>query len=191
MENKLGLVHIYTGDGKGKTTASLGTALRSISHGMNVCMIQFLKGGTYTGEYIASQGLLPRFTLRSFGKNCTYSEKRATGEFECLNCRDCFLTREECIEECRQAMNYAEEVLKSGQFNLVILDELNVAVSLGYVSSAAVLKLLKEKQKKVEVIITGRGAPKELIDAADYVTEMKKIKHPMDSGVKGRFGIEY
>jgi cob(I)alamin adenosyltransferase len=187
-----GLVHVYTGDGKGKTTASVGLALRAIGHGMNVYMIQFLKGGGHSGEGIAAETLLPdRFKVRQFGKPCPYSEEMKKGVMECGNCKDCFLSRKEERENVNEALDLAEKIVGSGKFDVVILDEINNAASRKLASVVRVLKIINSRKPHVEVVLTGRNAPKDFIEAADYVTYLKKVKHPFNKGIRVRYGIDY
>jgi len=185
-----GLVHVYTGDGKGKTTTSLGLALRAVGHGLNVYVIQFLKGGGFSGEYDASRDL-DRLTIKQFGKPCPYSEKIKNGELECGNCKDCFLTRTQEREKVADALLLAEEIAKSKKYDVLVLDEINNTVSRKLTSVARMKRLIKSKRPDLELILTGRNAPKEFIELADYVTEMKRVKHPFTKGIRARYGIDY
>ncbi|MBD3388693.1 MAG: cob(I)yrinic acid a,c-diamide adenosyltransferase [Candidatus Altiarchaeales archaeon] len=186
-----GLVHVYTGEGKGKTSASVGLATRALGHGLKVYMIQFLKGGGHSGEYLASKEFLPNFTIKQFGKPCPYSEEMKKGTMECGNCKDCFLSRREEREKVSEGLELAEKIVKSGKYDVVILDEINNAVSRKLTSVSKVVKLIRGRKSNVELILTGRHAPKDVIDDADYVTEMKRIKHPFMKGVRVRHGIDY
>jgi cob(I)alamin adenosyltransferase len=186
-----GLVHVYTGDGKGKTTVALGIALRAIGHGLTVYMIQFLKGGRHVGEVEAAENMLPGFKIKQFGKPCPYSEEMKKGDMDCGNCKDCFLTRKEEREKVNEALDLAERVVTSDKYDVVILDEINNAVNRKLTSVSRVLKLIKSRKPSVELILTGRNAPKEIADVADYVTVMKKVKHPFNKGMRVRFGIDY
>ncbi len=191
MKEALGLVHVYTGDGKGKTTASLGLALRAAGHGLSVLVVQFLKGCNFLGE-LESLARHPNIEIKQFGKPCTYSERfKAGSQSSCGNCRDCFMTREEEEAQARNALQYGERAAKSGIHDLVILDEANVALAGRLISVEDILELIKKKHRNTELVLTGVGAPEEIIKAADYVTEMKKIKHPIAKGTYGRRGIEY
>ena len=184
------MVQVYTGNGKGKSTAALGQVLRAMGHGYRAVIIQFLKGGGYTGEVLAAKKFLPRLEIKQFGKPCTYSHKKERGE-ECGNCRDCFLTREEEVEWAHKALNYARKVASSGEYDLVVLDEINVILARRLLSVEEVLELIKNKHPETELILTGQRAPLEIIRVADLVTEMRKLKHPFDKGIYGRRGIEY
>ncbi|MFH1055039.1 MAG: cob(I)yrinic acid a,c-diamide adenosyltransferase [Candidatus Altiarchaeota archaeon] len=186
-----GLVHVYTGEGKGKTTAAVGLATRAIGHGMSVYMIQFLKGGGHAGEVEAAEKMLPTFKVKQFGKPCPYSEEMKMGGMECGNCKDCFLSRKEEREKVEEALELAEKVVSSGKYDVVILDEINNVLSRKLTSVVRVLKLIKSRKVSVEMVLTGRNAPKELIDEADYVTYMKRIKHPFTKGIRSRYGIDY
>ena len=190
-KKRVGLVHVYTGDGKGKTTSSIGLAVRAVGHGMTVYMIQFLKGGGHAGEVEAAEKMLTNFKIKQFGKPCPYSQEMKKGSMECGNCKDCFLTRQEEKEKVDEGLDLAEKILKSGRYDLVILDEINNAMNRKLASVARVSKLINSKKSNVELVLTGRNAPKEIIDAADYVTFMKRIKHPFSKGIRARYGIDY
>lgn len=178
MNIERGMVHVYTGDGKGKTTAALGLALRALGWDFRVSMIQFIKGYSEIGEIkFAENHPNNRFIIRQFAIDVS----RAIDERKLLARR----------EEAAQAMAYAEEIVRSGEFDLVILDELSVAIHYGLIDLARVLKLIEEKPIPVELVITGRNAPRELIKAADYATEMLMLQHPFEKGVQARRGVDY
>jgi cob(I)alamin adenosyltransferase len=170
-----GTVQIYTGDGKGKTTAAFGLALRACGHGRRVLVLQFMKGSERYGELKAAASLAS-FTVEQYG-------------------RDDFVRRgaptPEDVRLAAAGMARARQAVGGGDFDLVVLDELNVAVAYGLVPEDDVLALIKEKPAALELVLTGRGAPPALIEAADLVTEMKEIKHPYRRGVKAREGVEY
>lgn len=188
---RTGLVHVYTGNGKGKTTSALGLALRAIGHGYEVYMIQFLKGGRHIGELLASEEKIKQFTIKQFGKMCPYSEEMMKGTIDCGNCKDCFLSRKEEVAKANEALNFAKSIIKSRKYGLVILDEINNAMDKKLLSIEDVASIIKEKPKEVELVLTGRNAPKGIIELADYATEMREIKHPFNRGVRVRWGIDY
>jgi cob(I)alamin adenosyltransferase len=170
-----GLVQIFTGDGKGKTSAALGIVLRALGHGLRVYFVFFMKGDYPYGERnILSQ--LPNVTMASFG----------SGKF--INPAD---IKPEETEQARQALAAAREAMLSGNYDLVVLDEVNLAVAWKLVELNEMIQLVKDKPQNVELILTGRQADTELIKLADLVTEMVKIKHPYDEGVRARKGIDY
>jgi len=170
-----GLVEIFTGDGKGKTSAALGVALRALGHNRRVHIIFFMKGGYPYGErQILAQ--LPNISFSSFGQDYLVDPNNIKPEDK---------------EQARKGLEKAREVIFSGNYDLVILDEINVAVGWKLVEVSEVLELIKNKPKNVELILTGRYADPKLIDAADLVTEMVKVKHPYNKGVKSRKGIDY
>ena len=170
-----GLIQVYTGDGKGKTTCALGLALRAIGRGFKVFMVQFLKGRD-TGEARAAARLAPEMTLRSFGRPVLINLKAPAPED---------------LQLLREALDLARGVISSGEYDLVILDEINVALAYGLLPLKEVLELLASRPPWVEVVLTGRGAPLELIAAADLVTEMLPIKHYYEAGIPAREGIEW
>ena len=170
-----GLVQVYTGDGKGKTSAAFGLALRAIGRGLKVYIIQFIKGGFDYGElYVVDK--LPNITLKAFGRGKFVTQQPPS---------------EEDVRFAEEALQLAEKTIKSGEYDLVILDEINVALNLKLISLEKVLELIKGKPKHVELVLTGRYAPKEVIDAADLVTEMREVKHPFKKGCQAREGIEF
>jgi cob(I)alamin adenosyltransferase len=170
-----GLVQVYTGDGKGKTSAAFGAALRAIGRGLKVYIIQFIKGGFDYGElYVVNK--LPNLKLAAFGR----------GRFV----TDVSL-QEEDVRLAKEAFELARKVVRSGEYDVVVLDEINVALNLKLVGIEETLRLIRNKPKHVELILTGRYAPRQIIEAADLVTEMKEIKHPFRRGLKPRKGIEY
>ena len=168
-----GYVQVYTGNGKGKTTAALGLALRAAGAGMRVFIGQFIKE-----ERASEQKALERFTdlisVRRFGHGLCITRKPA----------------KEDIDAALEGMKEAEEALLSGRFDLVILDEINVAVSLGLVRVEDVLRLIEARPPTIELVLTGRGADERVTAIADLVTEMRDVKHYWDKGVKARRGIE-
>ena len=170
-----GLVLVYTGNGKGKTTAAMGQALRAVGHGLKVLVIQFMKGKKY-GEVIAAEKFLPGITVRLCGL-------------------DSFVMRENPapvdVELAKQGVGIAAKALTSGEYNMVILDEINVVLDFKLVSLSEVVEMIKARDPKVDVILTGRYAPPEIIELADTVSEINEIKHHYAAGMKERAGIEY
>ena len=167
-----GLVQIYTGDGKGKTTAALGLAMRAVGRGLRVVVIQFIKGDPY-GEHI-------------FAEKCKLFDIIEVSRGDSFKKDDKILK-----EECAHTLTLANEYLVGGKYDLIVLDEIFSALTKGFISKAQVLELLAKRPPEVELVLTGRGAPPEIIEKADLVTEMKLIKHPYDKGIKARLGIEY
>ena len=177
-----GYLQIYTGEGKGKTTAALGLALRALGAGLSVFLGQFIKGMRYS-EIEALDRLAKAF-LKKDGS--TALEVRQFG-------RGCFIRRAPepaDIEAAASGLAAARQAMLSGKWDLVILDEINVALSIGLLSEAEVLGFLDERPETVELVLTGRGAPASLIERADLATEMKAVKHYYKQGVEGRKGIE-
>ena len=191
--SRLGLVHVYTGNGKGKTTASLGLAMRALGHDLRVYMAQFMKMG-YTGEIInVKRNDLP-IDIEPFSVKCTndamHQLQIRQGTFEGY-CRQCFAPAEYDREKALEAFEHSKAAATSGLYDLVILDEINVVLSKGLLETARVLELIGSKHRNTELVLTGRNAPREIMEKADYVTEMTAIKHPMNSGVTARKGIEF
>jgi len=173
LEN--GLVQVYTGNGKGKTSAAFGAALRAVGRGLNVYVIQFIKGGFDYGELYSVKNL-PNMKLAAFGRGRFITEPQPP---------------KEDVQLAREGFKLAQNTVNGGEYDLVVLDEINVVMHLKMISVDEVLKLMKNKPKHVELILTGRNAPAPIIEAADLVTEMKEIKHPYSTGVPPRKGIEY
>ena len=173
MKNNLGKVHIYTGDGKGKTTAALGLALRAIGAGYKVSIIQFLKGQRYSE--LKSLKYLPKLEIRHFGQK-SYIHK--TG------------TKKDRLEALK-ALAVAKEIINSNKYNVVILDEIFFATFFKLIEPIEIISLIKNKPKNVELILTGRKVEPLFVKLADYITEMKEVKHPYQKGIKARQGIEY
>nr|AIF25192.1 Cob(I)alamin adenosyltransferase (cobO, btuR) [uncultured marine thaumarchaeote SAT1000_48_A08] len=173
-----GLVIVYTGGGKGKTTAALGLALRAIGYNHKVCMIQFIKGSWHYGEMDSSKKLAPEFELIAVGKGF-------------VGIMDDKSPREEHEKIAEEAIKICKEKISSRNFDLVILDEVNYAIDLGLINIEDVIELIKTKPDNLDVVLTGNNAKQEIIDLADLVTEMKEIKHPFKSGIKAKKGIDF
>jgi len=170
-----GRVQIFTGDGKGKTTAAIGAVIRALGHGLRVYIVYFMKGDYPYGERsILSQ--LPNVTMASFGSRDFIDPANIKPEEK---------------EQAKRALTAAREAMLSGSYDLIVLDEVNLAAAWNLVELDEVLRLIDEKPEGVELILTGRRADSRLVKAADLVTEMLKIKHPYDEGVAAREGIEY
>lgn len=179
-----GLLIVYTGNGKGKTTAALGMCIRAVGYGWRVCVIQFVKGSWKYGELKGLKRLEPEVELHVVGEGF-------------VGIIDDDKDFEEHCKAAREGLVLADEKLRSDDFRLVILDELNVALELGLVKREKVADLLKLRgdesagKKKIHLVITGRGAPDWLVAEADLVTEMKEIKHPFQQGIKAQKGIDW
>ncbi len=175
MDSRKGLIQVLTGDGRGKTTAALGQAMRAAGHGFKVYIVQFMKGWPYYGE-LKTVGQHPNITIKQFG-------------------RPDFVDRDNPdpvdIEMAREALDHSREVVMSGEYDMVILDEVNVALEWKLIQLRDVLSLMEEKPEELELILTGRYAHPQVIARADLVTEMREIKHPYQKGVVGRRGIDY
>lgn len=178
MEKDVGLIVIYTGKGKGKTTAALGMALRAIGHNYKICMIQFIKGSWHYGEMSSSKRLEPEFELTAVGKGF-------------VGILDDKTPKEVHQKIAKEAIEIAKEKITSEKYDIVILDEINYAVNLGLVDVKNVLDLIKIKPQKVTLVLTGNHVKQEVVDAADLVTEMKEIKHPFQRGIRAKKGVDF
>lgn len=170
-----GLVIVITGNGKGKTTAAFGQALRAIGQGYKVFVLQFMKGRKY-GEFIAAEKYLPHLTIRMSGL-------------------DSFVMRDNPaaidIELAQKGLDKAKKAIKSGKYDMVILDEINVALDFKLIDLQKVIDIIKNKPAGIDLILTGRYAPPEIVELADTVSEVKEVKHHYKAGIKDRAGIEY
>ena len=173
-----GLVIVYTGKGKGKTTAALGMALRALGHGFKVLMIQFIKGEWFYGELSSSSKLEPDFELVAAGKGF-------------VGIIDDDKPREDHVAAAKEALRISKEKIASGKYDIVILDEINYAVNLKLISVDDVLELIKIKPKHTTLVLTGNYANEKVIESADLVTEMREIKHPYKQGKKAKRGIDF
>jgi len=168
------MLHIYTGDAKGKTTAALGLGLRAVGAGKKVLLIQFLKDGQ--SSEIRAIGKIKNFEVKSFGRKGFVSKNK--------------LLKED-FNLAQQGFLFAQKAIKSRKYDLIILDEINIANYFGLIKTEDILELIKKTPSKTELILTGRNASKKLIQVADLVTEMKEIKHYYKRGVNPRKGIEF
>ena len=169
-----GYVHIYTGNGKGKTTAAFGLALRASGAGLNVFVGQFIKGKAYN-ELVAIRKFLKNISIKQYGIGCFIISSP---------------TQEDKEAACK-GLDEMRDIIKSGEYKLVIMDEITIALYYELIDIKDVLNIIKNKPPGVELVLTGRYAPQELIDEADLVTEMKEVKHYYSKGIEARKGIEY
>ena len=183
----LGLVHVITGDGKGKTTSSLGLAVRAIGNNLRVHMLQFLKSG-FTGELYSAKKL--GFEIEQFGVDALKEKQKHLQEFADKTGMFVFQPDVKEKDAAMQGWEHAKNIIKSGEYDMVILDEINCVLAKGLVPLDEVLEIVKN-HGKVELILTGRDASKELMEAADYVNIVQGVKHPWQKGIVARKGIEY
>ncbi len=176
VKNTQGLVQVFTGEGKGKTTAALGTVLRASGHGFKISIIFFIKGHSSQGEY-KTLASLPNIKIASFGLRQFIHKNNVINPEE--------------KAQAQAALAAARDDVTGGKYDLVVLDEINMAVFFKLLQVDEILQLIKDKPARVELILTGRRADEKVIAAADLVTEMVKIKHPYDKGIKARKGIEF
>ena len=169
-----GYIHVYTGPGKGKTTAALGLGLRAAGAGLKVHMLQFMKGRRYS-ELDALENI-PSFTVSQHGRD-EFVNKENPEQID--------------VDLAQKGFAHAEEIIKKNKYDMVILDEINVAVDYTLIDVHDVIKLIEEKPKKLELVLTGRYAHPEIVRIADYVTEMLEIKHPYQYGVQARKGVDF
>jgi cob(I)alamin adenosyltransferase len=174
-KRRRGLIIVNTGDGKGKTTAALGLAFRALGSGFTVFMVQYIKGKWKTGEKKLADRLAPQMEIRPMGDGFTWNTKNPAQD----------------IATTLKIWDVSREAISSGRYDIVILDEINVVMKLGYLDPKVVVEFLKARDPRQHVILTGRGAPAELIEAADLVSEILPVKHPYKSGVQAQLGIEF
>ena len=175
VEKNRGLVIVITGNGKGKTTAAFGQALRAIGQGYKVFVVQFMKGRKY-GEFLAAEKYLPNLTIKMSGL-------------------DSFVMRDNPaaidIEMAQKGLDIARKAINSGKYDMVILDEINVALDFKLIKLKDVIDLIKNRPSTLDIILTGRYAPKDIIKLADTVSVVEEVKHHYNAGIKDRAGIEY
>ncbi|MCM8786094.1 MAG: cob(I)yrinic acid a,c-diamide adenosyltransferase [Candidatus Omnitrophica bacterium] len=171
-----GLIEVYTGDGKGKTTAAIGIALRAKSHNLNVCFIFFHKNPLKWkyGEFE---------TIKKSGIDIFYFATKHP-HFEKVN-------KDDIRKECLEGLEFLKKIYKEKKYDMIILDEILISLRDGFLKEEEIIEIMEQKPENIELILTGRGATKKIIEKADYVSEIKKIKHPFDKGIKARKGIEY
>ena len=172
-----GIIILNTGDGKGMTTAALGLGLRAVGHGMKVLMLQFFKGPWLTGELCAVKRLEPNFKITQLGQGFIKTRKEEHSEAT--------------VENARVSWDYAKQEIFSDLYDIIILDEINNMIAHGLLNVEDVISVLKERPKRLNVILTGRNAHDKIIELADMVTEMREIKHHYNNGVKAKKGIEF
>jgi cob(I)alamin adenosyltransferase len=172
-----GLIIVNTGPGKGKTTAAMGTGLRAVGQGMRVLMLQFLKGSWHYGELDAVQVFGDKFIMKQMGRGFVKVGAEKPDP--------------EDVRMVEEAWSKADRAIHSGEWDLVILDEINYAISYGMLDAAKVVESLKSKPEMVHVILTGRNAHPTIVEIADTVTEMRQVKHAYEKGVMAQRGIEY
>jgi len=173
-QQERGVTVVHTGNGKGKSSAAFGMIARALGHGMHVAVVQFIKGADSTGEEVFFRRF-PEVEFHVMGEGFTWETQN----------------RERDIRAAQSAWEKAISYLENPAFDLVVLDELNIALRLGYLSLGNVLQTIQDRPSRQHVIITGRGAPAELIDISDTVTEMSEIKHAYKSGVQAQKGVEF
>ena len=173
MKSK-GYIHVYTGNGKGKTTAALGLALRAVGAGKKVFFAQFVKGKIYS-EIEATRKFVPAITIKQYGLGCFIVEEPTDAD----------------IQAARKGLTEVADILKSEKYDVVVLDEANIALYYQLFSTDEFLDILQNKKQETEIVITGRYAPPELIEMAELVTDMQEVKHYYTKGIKARKGIEF
>jgi len=173
-----GLTIVYTGKGKGKTTAALGIVLRAIGHNKKICMIQFIKGSWHYGEMTMSKKLEPDFEMIAVGKGF-------------VGIIDDKSPREDHEQIADEAIKICKLKIQSGNYDIIILDEVNYAINLGLIELDDVIDLIKTKPPSLDLVLTGNYAKNQIIELADLVTEMKEIKHPFKQGKKAKKGIDF
>lgn len=174
---KKGLIIVFTGNGKGKTTAAMGQALRAVGQGLKVLMLQFIKGTWDYGELKSIKRLDPDFMIKPLGKGFVRTKSK--------------LNDNEAIENINQSWEQAEDEIFSDKYDMVILDEINYVINFGMLPVDKMLTLLDKKPKRLHIILTGRNAHEKVIERADLVTEMVEIKHQYSKGIKAQKGIEF
>ena len=172
---KKGLIQVYTGNGKGKTTAALGLALRAVGHGMKVLVVQFMKGNVQYGELESAKKLSPNLTIKQVGRETFISKPDP-------DLKD--------LQLAQEGFSIAKNAIQNKEYDIVILDEINLAIDYGLIPVNDLLQIIDSKPDSVELILTGRNVKREILQRADLITEMVDRKHYYDKGVPAREGIE-
>jgi len=185
-----GLIEIFYGDGRGKTSAAVGTATRAAGHGLRVAFIQFLKGGEFTGEVTALKRLGvevhqlgPNGPSRSFDRQVREGIRKVISTY--------FKYRESDMEHSSEGLKLAARMISSGKYDLAVLDEVNTALRFKHFKTDDLVRTLKGKHEQTEIILTGFKPPQRILKMADLITDMRKIRHPYDKGILARWGIDY
>ena len=176
-KEKKGLTMVFTGVGKGKTSAAMGMALRGVGHGLKTLMIQFIKGSWRYGELKGAKRLEPYFTIVPMGKGFIRFDRTGPDT--------------EDVKAVSAAWAFFREKMASGEFHMIILDEVNYVIDYGLLPVDEVISAIKEKPERLHLVLTGRNAHPRVIEMADLVTEMKEIKHPFQKGIKAQKGVEF
>lgn len=171
-----GMVHVYTGNGKGKTTAAVGLALRAVGHGYKVFMLQFMKGSKNYGEIIAAGKYLPDFTIVQSGLE-TFVSKENPAQID--------------VDLALQGLELAKKIIRENTYDMVILDEINVALDYNLIPLSEVIEMIRSRPPEMELILTGRDAPQEILELGDVVTNITLVNHPYYHGIEAREGIEF
>lgn len=190
--NVQGNIIVFTGEGKGKTTAALGLAVGAAANKQQVMIVQFLKGGGYTGELFAASYLEPFLTIKQFGHGCPIAAQIKSGELLCTKCGVCFRENRKASNQfAPEALAFAAEILAAGMIDLLVMDEISHAIRHQLISKQAVLDLLAARPAHTDIVLTGRNMPDEIMAIADQVTVCQAVKHPMKQGIAARRGTEY
>ncbi|MTI95663.1 MAG: cob(I)yrinic acid a,c-diamide adenosyltransferase [Firmicutes bacterium] len=190
-----GIVQIYTGNSKGKTTAAIGQTIRAIGHGWRAAFIQFMKGSSYYGELTTLTKLAPAVEVWQYGRICSHNALIKQGESDCLACGQCFVEKGKATDfdhfYSKKAVERSLNIVGGGEFQLVVLDEILNAVYFELVTEATVHEIIDKKPASVELILTGRNLTDSIAERAQLITEMKQVRHPYEVGIPARRGIEY
>jgi cob(I)alamin adenosyltransferase len=193
MGLETGLIQVYDGDGKGKTTAAFGLALRAVGHGLNIHVIQFLKCSNRYGELKAAAKLAPMLEITQSGSPCKSDD--GSEDFICTGCMKCHIDPQnpspEDYDSAQRGLELARKKSTDGSCDILILDELNYALSIGLLDTSEIVKIIAARNPSVEIVVTGRGTPKELLEIADLVSTAIEVKHHYSKGISEVEGIDY
>ncbi|MEM3408602.1 MAG: cob(I)yrinic acid a,c-diamide adenosyltransferase [Candidatus Micrarchaeia archaeon] len=186
---EIGLIQVFYGNGRGKTSAAIGTAIRAAGHGLRVAVVQFLKDGGISGEF----NYLKKHKIKIFelGPSAGKEYDKLVRDGKAKITKAYFDYDKDIIENSKKGLKLSEKLLSSGKYDLVVLDEINTAAAFGHFTYDEIIDILKKKNKHTEVILTGFKPPQKIIEIADLVSEVKKIKHPFDRGILARWGVDY
>jgi cob(I)alamin adenosyltransferase len=199
-----GNIHIYTGNGKGKTTSAIGLVIRALGRNKKVLIIQFLKNAKDYGEHLFFKKYYPKLKIKRFGRKCIFPKKDAYLSGTQVSCEECYKKfnylpchfskdkpKKIDVAETNKAWSEAKNAISSEKYDLIVLDEILYAMSFSLIKEKDVIKFLKNIHNKTDIVLTGRYKGKKLIEIADYVSNIKEVKHPFKKGIKAKLGIEY
>ncbi|MBI2266277.1 MAG: cob(I)yrinic acid a,c-diamide adenosyltransferase [Armatimonadetes bacterium] len=194
-ESGKGFIQVFYGHGKGKTAAALGYVMRAAGHGLSAYVVQFLKADKRSGEFQLAEQVLSNVKMEAFGRRCPYMDLLRQGLIQCEECRECFVKPKKVLQLDRElalmALDTVRDCFKTARFDIIVLDEVLLALEYRLVSAQDLVELLAHKPEGVELILTGPDAPQEILEMADRASLLEEVKSPRKAGAKSRAGLDY